>query len=224
MATRKKTASADAPTGRKSAAKSGRKSAAKTADPGIAESPRRGRTDVTARAAATSAANEQATTEQEVVVRGTPLGTRSTGRATTPLIIDPDHPLVQKKGSGYRAVTVKAISSGYYGHKRRRVGEVFNAFVHSKMQELPSWMIYLKDAEPAQDEGTRGLHTGGREDDRIKAEREERVDSKKFKKAVVTDGAENIDDYTIIEDAIPLGEGGNERKPSPAGAQNEKVV
>jgi hypothetical protein len=95
---------------------------------------------------------------------------------------------------------VKAIRVGYYGHKRRRIGEVFDMRVGSGA--LPDWVIPLSEAEPGQDEGTRGLHSGGREDDRI---REERGVSKSKKTKIA--------DPTIIDDALPLGEGGNERKP-----------
>ncbi len=105
---------------------------------------------------------------------------------------------------GTNVKQVKAIRVGYYGHKRRRIGEVFDMRVGSG--ELPSWVIDLSDAEPGQDEGTRGLHSGGREDDRIREERNEERGIKKSKKTKIVDP-------TIIEDALPLTEGGNERKP-----------
>ena len=108
--------------------------------------------------------------------------------------------------TGTSVKTVKAIRVGYYGHKRRRIGEVFEMRVGSG--ELPSWVIDLSDAEAGQDEGTRGLHSGGREDDRIRDEREERIGGVKKSRRT------KIADPTIIEDALPLGEGGNERKPA----------
>lgn len=103
--------------------------------------------------------------------------------------------------AGTSVVQVKAVRVGYYGHKRRRIGEVFDMRVGSG--ELPSWVIDISDAEPGQDEGTRGLHSGGREDDRI---REERGVSKSKKTKIA--------DPSIIEDSLPLSEGGNERKPA----------
>lgn len=142
---------------------------------------------------------------QEVVVQGRPTATLK-GRKRAPTVVQPDHKLAQEGDT--ETVLVKAVAVGEYGHKRRRIGEVFEMHVTGDLKELPSWVIDLADADVGQDEGTRGLHSGGREDDRIRAERKENQLKIKGK------GAKNIVDSTIVNDALPLGEGGNERKPA----------
>jgi hypothetical protein len=149
--------------------------------------------------------------ETEVLVRGRVASATIGNKKREPQIVQPDNQLARDGKT--KVIRVKAIRVGEYGHKRRRVGEVFDIHTNPKaFKELPSWVIDLEDAEVGQDEGTRGIHSGGRQDDELMAEREERpVVGKKSKKIV---------DPTIVEDAIPLSEGGNERKPS----ANEKVV
>lgn len=142
---------------------------------------------------------------EEVIVRGR-LATAGTAKPKAPGVVQPEHELVTDGET--ELVRVKAIKVGEYGHKRRRIGEVFDMHVTKDLKELPSWVIDLADAEPGQDEGSRGLHSGGREDERIREERQKNALKPKGP------GAKNIIDPTIINDALPLSEGGNERKPA----------
>lgn len=145
--------------------------------------------------------------QQDVVVTGRPMAPATASGKAKVVDVTGD----EKKLKGTSSIYVKAVREGYYGHKRRRIGEVFAMNVGKG--DLPEWVIALEDAEPGQDEGTRGIHSGGREDDRIREERAERT-GKGFKK-VVGKGSANITDPTIINDSVPLGEGGNERQPGP---------
>lgn len=182
------------------------------ADAGIKKAPHRGASSDVAVPAVTSGGTE------EVVVRGRRLATAAP-RASVKMVVDPDSKVLEKNGDDYEQVAVKALSLGIYGHKRRPAGEVFKIFIHKKAKELPSWMEYLENTEKGQDEGSRGLYSGGREDDRIREERKERVNQKAFKSSVGA-GADKIDDPTIINDALPLTEGGNARKPEPGGERS----
>ena len=152
---------------------------------------------------------------EQVVVTGRRLATATT-KAPTPLVVDPDSPLTDE--NEYSPVAVKATRSGVYGHKMRAVGEVFLMYVHDKIKELPSWVIHLEDAEPGQDEGSRGIRSGGREDDELRLKREAR--RKKEDKALrksLGKGAENVVDPTIVNNTIPLTEGGNAAQPQVGG-------
>jgi hypothetical protein len=180
------------------------------ADAGVKRAPNRGTSTNVAVPAATSGGTE------EVVVTGRRLATAGTDKFV-PMIVNPDSKHLES--GDYEAVSVKALSLGIYGDKRRPAGEVFRVFVHKKAKELPSWMEYLEDTEKGQDEGSRGLFSGGREDDRIREERKERTNEKGFKKSVGK-GSDKIEDPTIVEDALPLGEGGNARKPEPGGERH----
>lgn len=153
---------------------------------------------------------------EEVVVRGRPLAT-ATPRRQKPLVIDPDSPLVESKD--YKPIAVKVIGAkgGYYGHKRRKLGEVIpRFFVHKDIEELPSWVEYLSEVEKGENEGTRGLHFGTREDDIIAEERAE----KRSGMTKGLKGGENVVDHTILEDSVPLTQNGNERRPAIGGGQS----
>jgi hypothetical protein len=183
-------------------------------DAGVKRAPNRGRSPATNEGGSVPVAGP----ETEVVVRGRVASALFGGKKRAAQIVEPDSKLARDGDTD--VIRVKAIRVGYYGHKLRKVGEVFDLHTNPKaFKEVPSWTIDLQDAEVGQDEGTRGLHSGGREDDRIREERLERTDTKKFKKGK---GADKIVDPTIIEDALPLSEGGNEVRPSSTG--NEKVV
>lgn len=104
-----------------------------------------------------------------------------------------------------RVVRVKARRMGYYGDKRRRIGEVFDMRLSGgTADQLPKWVVSLKKAKPAENEGSRGISTGN-----------QMADEHMRQRRGVREGLTNrkIKDKTIIDDALPLGQGGNARKP-----------
>jgi hypothetical protein len=154
-------------------------------------------------------------------------------KATGKLVVVETHSSTRAELADADKQIVKAVGEGFYNLKRRRIGEVFTMYTRGK-GDLPAWVIPIEDAEKGQDEGTRGLHSGGREDDRIREERGvpsntgdrgagstgEKVQKSKAR----FPGVPNIVDPTIVDDSLPLGEGGNERRPRQGGGRGASVL